>query len=369
MILRIIKLIHKDLRQFTRDRLLLISVLIGPTLLLLAVASTATSDTTDLPIAVIDLNKSVASRQLIAALDNLDELAVRYYLHDANAAPRLLDRGAIFLAVIIPPTFDADLAASGVEPTIQLLADGTNISAASTTVSAAEGAIRAFSQKHAYAPNESSGVDLRHTARYNPTLKGSYYLIPVQLALTVYIVTLLMAASGIVREMERGTMEQLMVTPLQKIELIVGKAIVPLVVAALDFLTMLVIVVFYFRVPFRGSFWLFCALTLLFIGVEVGLGLTISALSASQQQAVMYVFMLAIFEIALSGYLVPVENMPRFLQFIAIFSPVQHYFTVTRGVMLKAATLMHLRGDVIALVLLGFGSFVLTMVNLNKRLD
>jgi ABC-2 type transport system permease protein len=189
------------------------------------------------------------------------------------------------------------------------------------------------------------------------------------LSLIVHIVTLTVASVGIVRERETGTLEQLMVTPLSRIELIVGKATLPTLVAFVNYLVMLAIVVFGFGVPVRGSVPLLLAVTLLFIMAQLTWGLVISAVSATQQQAILLIFMIAILNVAFSGYLVAVENMPLPMQLASNFFPIRHYLSMMRGIMLKGATLANLQPQLTALTGLGIASLIVSVRSFRKRLE
>jgi ABC-2 type transport system permease protein len=374
---RIANLVIKDLQQFLRDRVLLSFVLIGPTLLLLMLAQGTAAEASHLPMAALDEDRTSASRQLIVALDNLEELDVLHYPDNIEEAVRLLDGGRITLAVVIPRGFGAALESTRERASIQLLVDGSNIVAAYAALSAAEGTISDFGQEIVVQRGElpEGGnsslalLDLRTTTRFNQAMRHGYYLLPAQLSVIVHIVTLLVASAGIVRERETGTLEQLMVTPLRRIEFITGKAALPTIVAFVDFLAMLAIVVWIFGVPVRGSLALLLAVTLLFIVAQLTWGLVISTVSATQQQAVLLVFMIGILNVGFSGYLVAVENMPLLMQWASAFFPIRHYLSAVRSIMLKGATLSVITPQLLALTTLGIASLVVSVWSFRKRLD
>lgn len=374
---RIANLVIKDLQQFLRDRVLLSFVLIGPTLLLLMLGQGTAAEASHLPMAAVDEDRSSASRQLIVAMDNLEELDALHYLDNVEEAVQLLDGGRITLAVVIPQGFGAALESPRERASIQLLVDGSNIVAAYAALGAAEGTINDFGQEIVVqrgellkGGNSSLAVlDLRTTTRFNQEMRHAYYLLPAQLSVVVHIVTLLVASAGIVRERETGTLEQLMVTPLRRIEFIIGKAALPTIVTFVDFLAMLAIVVWVFGVPVRGSLALLLAVTLLFIVAQLTWGLVISTVSATQQQAVLLVFMIGILNVGFSGYLVAVENMPLLMQWASAFFPIRYYLSAMRSIMLKGATLHELTPQLFALTTLGIASLVLSVRSFRKRLD
>jgi len=373
---RISNLVVKDLQQFLRDRVLLIFVLVGPTFQLVMMGQATATDIKHLPTAIVDGDRSSDSRALIVALDTLDELDVTHYLDTEEQAGALLDKGEVTSVVLIPSGFAESLGSPSERATVQFLVDGSNILGAYAAVSAGQGAIARMGSEIAVERLRSVGatdnrvpaLDLRTTTRFNEEMNHSFYLLPSQLSLIVLIVTLLVSSMGIVRERERGTLEQLMVTPLRRIELIVAKATLPTLVALVDFLAMLAIAVWIFGVPIRGSLVLLLAVTLVFIIVQQTWGLVISALSATQQQAVLLIFMTGILSVAFSGYLVAAENMPTLMRWASKLFPISHYLTMLRAIMLKGATIADIGLQLFALLLLGIASLTISVRSFRKQL-
>jgi ABC-2 type transport system permease protein len=374
---RIVNLVVKDLQQFLRDRVLLIFVLVGPTFQLLMMGQATASDIKHLPTAIVDGDHTSDSRALMMALDNLDALDVTHYLEGELEAGPLLDRGEISIAVVIPSGFAASLDSPSERTTVQLLVDGSHILAAYAALSAAEGEIAKMGGDVALERLQSSGtsgprvstLDLRTTARFNEEMNHSYYLLPSQLSLIVLIVTLLVSSVGIVRERETGTLEQLMVTPLRRVELIVAKATLPTIVAFVDFVAMLAMTVLVFGLPIRGSIALLLGVTLVFIMVQQTWGLVISAVSATQQQAVLLIFMMGILSVAFSGYLVAVQNMPIVMQWVSKLFPISYYLSMLRAIMLKGASIRHIGPQLSALALLGVANLVISVRSFRKQLE
>ena len=365
MFVRIRNVILKELIQFGRDRLLTGFILLAPVLQLLLMAQNVERGISEQPLAILDLDRSRLSRQLIVDLDNSDELDLRFYVDDYERIRELLDGGDARLAVVIPAGFAERLLA--VRPTapqqvqVQIVTDGTNTMAASVTMSAAANVLGRFSSGLAAA----SGVvvpeliDFRTNVRFNPTMDIRDYTIPAQLGFITYQVTLAVAALGLARERELGTMEQLMVTPLRTFELTLGKGLPAIAIGGLNFAVMWVISLTVFQTPMKGSPLLLAALSLLFISTQVGWGLVISAVSRTQQQAILFVFIQAMLDMTFSGFLVPVKNMPEVLQTIARVVPLQHYLAILRSIMLKGAGLEELWCNAAALLVLGIVTWAL----------
>jgi ABC-2 type transport system permease protein len=369
--LRIRNLVAKEFVQFFRDRLMAIFILTLPVLQLILLAQATGSRISSLRVAALDLDRSAVSRQFVTALDNRRELEVCCFPATLEETHRLLDQGQVTLVAIIPAGFAADLDALSHAPQVQFIADSGNsvvgrvaLSAARATV--AEFAAHRLAERGVYA---ASPLELRITARFNSALNIRFFTISAQVGFIVYQVTLTVASIGLARERELGTLEQLMVMPLGRLELIVGKAVPALVIGALNFLLMLAVAVFYFGVPLRGSLALLFLLTLLFIVAEIGYGMFISSVARTQQQAILFVFVLAMVDMTFSGYLVRVKNLPLGLQAIAQVVPFRHYLTIIRGVMLKGAGLGMLWPHAAAMAAMGLLVALVAARSLSKRLD
>jgi ABC-2 type transport system permease protein len=369
MLARIWHIIIKEFIQFSRDRVLTLFLFTFPAMQLVLMAQATSSGATNLPTAILDRDHSHTSRDVAQALDNTEELVLCYFPASEGEVTHLLDSGQANLAVVIPPDFERDLFDPNASPQVQIIADGSNSIAGSVGLGTAEGVIKDYLYRLIAEEGTSSPsgilprLELRPTIRFNQTLDGRKYAIPSQLAFIIYQVTLAVAALTLARERELGTLEQLSVTPLRRFELLTGKAIPSAVIGLFDFAVMLFIVVNVYNIPMRGSWGLLFVLTALFVAVEVSWGMMISSISRTQQQAILFVFLLAMTDVTLSGYLVPVERMPWGLQAIAIFSPIRHYMTILRFIMLKGAGLITLWPEALALLVLGVSMAYLSMRN------
>jgi len=365
MILRIATIVVKELVQFRRDRILLLFIMLVPVLQLVLMAQAVSRGIDDQGVVVMDLDDTRWSRQLAVSLDNAQELEVRYYAAGNDEVRRLLDEGRARLAVVIPAGFARSLIEPGSSQPIQLIVDGTNVVAAAATLGAARGVAGRFSADLAtgYGLVAPELVDYRTNVRFNPTLDFRDYTIPAELGFIIYQVTLAIASLGLARERELGTLEQLMVTPIRRLELALGKGLPAIGVGCVNFAVTWAVGRLLFGVPMNGSLLLLSALTLLFVTAVVGWGLFISAVSQTQQQAILFVFIQAMVDITLSGFLVPVKNMPVLLQFISRFVPLRHYLEIIRSVTLKGAGLDALWAEAASLALI---SLVIWLVTLNR---
>lgn len=371
MLRRIGNLIIKELIVFGRDRLLTMFILLAPALQLFLLAQSIERGINEQPTVIMDLDHSRLSRQLVTSLDNSDELRVQFYVDDPDELRRLLDEGKARLAVVIPAGFGQELSRADSPQVVQVIADATSVMAASVVLGAVSGVVSRFSAdlaaSHGIVVPEF--IDFRTNIRFNPTMDIRAFSIPAQLGFITYQVTLAVAALGLARELELGTLEQLMVTPLRRFELALGKGIPALAIGGLNFVVMWIISLTVFQVPMNGSPLLMAALTLLFLAAEVGWGLAISAISRTQQQAILFVFIQAMVDIAFSGFMVPVQNLSPLLQAVSRVVPLQHYLTIIRGIMLRGAGLEELWVHAVALLILSLGTGLVAWRSVARRLE
>jgi len=373
MISRILNLIRKELIQFRRDRLLTPFIIFGPVLQMMMLASATATEMTHLQIAVLDQDQSSVSRSLITAFGNSSQLDSPLALDSIKQGQFLIDDGKVDMMVIIPPSFSTDIATAGRRPQVQVIIDGSNSFVALTLTQIAQGVLAHFQgellAEMGVGDTAIDGVEMRSVAYYNPELNLRHSALPAQLGLIVYMVTMLVASLGITRERERGTMEQLIIMPISRIELMIGKALPVLVISLIDFIIMHTIATRVYGVPMWGDFTLLLGLTALYVMVEMGMGLIVSSVARSQQQALQLIFLIGVTNVAFSGYMVPVENMPWLLSKLSYLFPIQHYMTILKGVMLKGAGLADIMNDVLAL--LGLGAVISTTAYLvlQRRLD
>lgn len=371
MLRRIWSLAYKELIQLVRDRLMSGFLLVFPMLQLVLLAQATGQGVRELSLAVVDLDGTMSSRALALKLDNVPELDWRHRPADSEALATLIQSGRAAIGVVIPAHFAEALIAGQIVPPFQVLLDGSNTAASRTAQAAAEGVINDFVGQFAAARGLTlhAPVTLRAQVLYNPALNARLFTIPAQMGFIVYQVTLAVASLAFARERELGTLEQLLVMPLRRFELITGKAAVAWLVGGLDFLLMYLVVVRGFAIPMRGSFTLLLGCSLLFIAVEIGYGVIISSFSRTQQQAILYVFLLAMLDVALSGYLVPVKNMPALLRSAAAVSPLQHYLVAIRAIMLKGADLTVVWPQIRALALIGGAVGLVALGTATRRLE
>jgi ABC-2 type transport system permease protein len=372
---RIWSLVVKDFIQLRRDWLLTVFIVLGPLSELLLVGWATSSHIEHLPTAVLDADHSVESRALVAAMDNSRTFNVSRFPDSPSALNALVDRGTVVVGVFIPEGFSEGLNnLTEAPPQVQVILDGADPGAAEMAQISIEGVVGTLGQRvmmeraGEIASGRGEVIRAEIRVRYNEDLSEANYTIPSEMSLMLMGVVVMVASLGIARERELGTLEQIMVTPMRPVEIIIGKAIPATIVAYVNFAVMLAVTVLVFGVPFRGSLPLFMALALFYLFVELGWGLMISAFSASQQQALLLAFLVIMVEMIFSGYAFPVENMPRVLALAANLVPVMHWQRIVRAVMLKGAGLEAFWPNILALALLGVCITTVTVWTLHKRL-
>lgn len=371
MLARIGNMVWKEALQFGRSRLLLIFVLVFPALNMLGVAEAVSTHIMHIPTAVYDQDQSPSSRRLVSMLRGSRLFDPDIYVGGQAEIEQLLEQGTVKVGVIIPPSFGADLS-GGRGTTVQVLQDGSETLTSLLAGAYLEGASYVYAQRMTGARPAGVAlefVDPRSRVWFNEDLRKENFQLPAEMAAAVAMLAVFLPAVAIVRERETGTLEQLFVTPIRSIELILSKGMLAAGIAYVGLVEALAVIVLYLGVPLRGSLALLLALGLFYVFVELGLGLVISAVVRTQGQAFLAAYFWLILESILSGQILPVENMPRVARWAAQLAPNTHFTVIVRDIMLKGSTLTDLWPQVVALGMLGVALYALAAVCLRKRSD
>jgi ABC-2 type transport system permease protein len=345
MLRRTWTLIVKELIQIIRLPILIAFVVFGPLLEMSLVAWSTSAPIDQLPTAVVDLDRSPASRRLLAKLTTTETFHFTHFLDDVDAITSLVENGDVVGALIIPVGYGEKLSApTGETATLGFVLDGSDPIAAQAELASLEGTVQKegldiLTQWLGGNKLILSLVQPRLRVRFNEELKKSIYTVPSELGLILFAIGLMLASVTIARERELGTLEQLMVGPIRRVELIVAKAIPPLILAYISFILMLLVAMYGFGVPMRGSWTLLLGSASIFLFVELSIGLMISAQARTQIQGMLLAFMWVMIEFFFSGYGVPVENMPPLLQKLANIFPIYHFMIIFRAILLKGVGL------------------------------
>jgi ABC-2 type transport system permease protein len=373
MFLRIWNLVLKEFTQLLRDRILIFFVIFGPVLELVMVAYSTSAGIAHLPSAVIDLDHSPQSRALVQSFQNVKTFDIQDYPANFEELRRMIEGDSIAVGIVIPNGFsDRIISPASPAPQVQIILDGSEPTAAQASIDAAQGLIAAYGQGlslQTYTMDQGAlqPIETRVRVRFNESLKESNYTIPSEMGFMLAAITIMVASLGIARERELGTLEQLMVTPLRPVEMVIGKAIPAVVIGYIVFLLMLTISLIGFGVPMRGSWPLLLGLAAFYLFVELGWGIMASAISRSQLQALLLVFVFIMVEMVFSGYAFPVENMPTALQVVSNLFPIKHWLIVFRSVLLKGAGPASFWQELVALAILGTGVLSLTVWLLRRQ--
>lgn len=369
-------LVWKEFLELRKDPKLFGVVIIAPILQLTLLGYAATTDVRDVPVVVADGDRSSSSRELIARFDGSPNFTVLDVVSTVNDVEPYLERGRAWLALSIPAGYGVQVARR-IPVTLQVIADGSDSNSTTVALGYATSLIGGYAQelveaRVAAAPpaeepvRRAGSIEPRIRIWFNPQLESRHFMIPGVLALVLLVVTANLASMAIVREKELGTLEQLNVTPLRRWELIAGKLLPYGSIAMVDVLLVVAVAVFWFEVPLRGSFALLLAMSLLYVVCTLALGLFISTISETQQQAMMTAtFFFLTPMIYLSGFIFPIENMPQVIQAVTYLIPLRYFLVIVRGIFLKGIGLDLLWPQAAALA--AWGSIVLALAVSRSR--
>lgn len=372
---RLISIIRKEFVQIFRDKRTLALILVIPIMQLFLLGYAATNDVRNVPLAVFDQSYSPEARALLDAYRASDYFEVAYAVASDAELQTLIENGQAQAGLIIPPDYAVRLQEGNAQ--VVFILDGSDPTVASTALSAAKligqnHATGILSEKVARAGQNlklQPPVDVRTTVWYNPDLISAYFMIPGVIGMILYAITAILTASAVVRERERGTIEQLIVTPIRSWELVVGKILPYTILGLFDTLEVLLVGHWWFGVPIRGSMLLIILISLIFLLSGLGVGLLASTVANTQQEAMLTVWMTLLPSIFLSGFFFPLEAMPSVLYYISYAMPLRYYLSIIRVLLLKGVGIASILPDMIALTLFGIVIMGAAALRFRKRLD
>jgi ABC-2 type transport system permease protein len=382
---RLRQIIRKEFIQVLRDPRTRSMLFLPPLIQLLIFGYAASLDVDNAKLAWFDQDRTPESRQLLSEFQGSGRFVIAGLPVDERAMQLMMDRGQVDAIVRVLPGFGRDVE-RGRQSSVQVLVDGTNSNTASIVSGFASQCIARYSSEVAkaqgrtmmVAPTMESGAAVSRPAPgltsrtriwFNPDLRSRNYFIPGVIVNIITLVTLSLTAMAIVREKEIGTMEQLMVTPIRPMELIIGKTLPFVAVGLWDMLLVMGAALLIFHIPFRGSFWLLLASTLLFLLSSLGAGLFISTVSKTQQQAMMATSLFFQPFFMLSGFTFPIRNMPQVAQWLTFVNPVRYFMEIVRGVFLQGAGVEALWPQMVALAIFGVAILAASVSRFHKQLE
>jgi ABC-2 type transport system permease protein len=357
---RLKAMLFKEFRQVLRDKRMKVTIFVAPIFQILVFGYAATTDVKNIPTAIYDLDNTPQSRDIIRNFTSSKYFRVKQYIYNDKQLETLIDKSVASAVIRFNHGF-AERLNNGGDAEIQLILDGTDSSTASVIMSYAGSIIRQYSQKELdkrinilpLKIESFPSVDLRARVWFNENLESRFFYLPGVIAMLVTVMTLLLTSMAVVREKEIGTMEQLIVSPLRPTELILGKLVPFAIIAVIDVIFITVVGVFWFKLPIRGSVLLLFGSTFVYLITSLGMGLFISTISATQQEAMMSTFLFIFPANLLSGLIFPIANMPKIVQLITYLNPLRYFVVILRGIFLKGTGLEVLWPQILALFLFG----------------
>jgi len=367
---RVRVLVQKELRQLFRDPKTKRIVFAAPIIQLFLFGYAVNTDVRDVATVVLDQDQTSESRLLKESLTASGYFRIVEEGDRPEDIERALDRGAAVMGLQIPPGFGRDLKA-GEEANVQILIDGTSSNTATVAQGYAGQIIQKFAARQAVEQGVglTGGIDLRARSWYNPDLSSQVYNVPGVIGLLLLLMALLLTALAVVRERELGTLEQLMVSPINPKELILGKTIPVIIICMVDLALITTISLLWFQIPLRGSVPALILASLLYVMAGLGLGLFISTISRTQQEAFLTMFLFILPAIILSGFMYPVDTMPVSFQYLTLLNPVRYFMEVVRGIFLKGQGVGALWEHFLILAVMGFLAIWGASKRFRKRLE
>jgi len=380
---RLKSMLIKEFIQAFRNPRMRIILFLPPLVQLLIFGYAANTDIRNISLGVYDLDKTPESREMIEHFASSGYFRVLESPQSPLEIRRLIDEGKISAALQINAGFARQLRTRQ-GTTVQMIVDGTDSNTASVVTAYAQTIVAEYSrqilaQRIFSLPNipdemkrpffVKGGIEVESRAFFNPNLESRNFYVPGIMAFLIMLVTLLLTCMAIVREREIGTMEQLIVSPIRPFELILGKTIPFAIIGYIDVLIVTLVGVFWFEVPIRGSVLLLLAATTIYLLSSLGIGLFISTISHTQQQAMMTMFFFFVPAILLSGFVFPIANMPTIVQYLTYANPLRYFLVIIRGIFLKGSGFDILWPQMLALGILGGIVFTFSSLRFRKRME
>jgi len=365
----------KELIQTLRDKRMRITLIVPPILQLIVFGYAANLDVKHIRTAIRDLDQSIESRDLIGRFGSSKYFDIVAFPNTPGEVKTLIDQGEVTVSIEIPTDFSKKLK-KGDMATVQIVVDGTESNTALIALGYANQILSEFStqvlgkrlNRAGLIGFEQAGVDLQQRTWFNPNFESRLFYVPGVIASIAFLVPIILTAQAIVREREIGTLEQIMVTPIHSWELMVGKTLPFVLVGLFDVIMIALIGVFWFEVPLRGNPLVLLLGAVLFLMSSVAIGLFISTICTTQQQAQISTFFFTMPAFTLSGFAFPIENMPEWVQYLTYANPLRYFLVIIRGVFLKANGLDILWPQMVALAILGGLMILLSSLRFQKRL-
>ncbi len=370
---RILFMTRKEFKQVFRDPPMVALIFLVPLIQLLILAFVFTTEVKHLKTTIVDLDNTAVSREIVRAFAHTDRFDVIDVSRDPSSIQPDMKSWRTQVAVVIPSHFSRDLI-RGDRPAVQVVLDGVDGNSAGVGLGYAAGILRTFglgyasSPAHIWSPPNFHLVSMEERMVFNPELSSQRFMVPGLVVVLLTILPMMLSSMSLVREKEIGTLEQLLVTPLKKHQLLAGKLLPFLILSYVELAGVTVVAVVVFRIPMAGSYTLLAVLGFAYLFTTLGLGVFISTLSHTQQQAMFVAWFLMVFMLLMSGFFIPIANMPAFLQKLTYLNPMRYFMSITRDIFQKGSTLRYLWIDAVPMTVFGLAIFAFSVAKFQKRL-
>ncbi len=362
---RVTALIKKEFRTIWNDPKSRAIIIAMPLMQLLVFSNAVTMEVKNIDAVVLDYSKSVESRELLSRFENSTRFRKFYYVDNEKDFQEKLDTQKAQLGINIPNDF-AKRIKSKTGANVRIISDGRQTNSAAIGSGYASQIINLYNAE--LAGNKNSGLDITVRNWFNPNLEYKWYILTIIVAMLSLVTTLILTSLSIARERELGTFDQLIVSPLSSFEILIGKSIPPLIIAMILTMVMIGIVIVFFHVPFVGSIILFFISILISLLAIVGVGLYISSICNTQQQAILSVMTFMIPAVLLSGFISPIDDMPLCLQYLTYLDPVRFFMALSRGIILKGMGIKDVITNVIPLIIIATITLTLASRTFKRKL-
>ena len=373
---KILFLIRKEFIQVFRDRAMIFIIFLMPLIQVLLLGSAVSTDIKHTKTIICDLDCTPSSRELIQRFQHTKYFDIQFIETNQKNISTYIDQGKATIAIVIPTRFEKDLKRQQF-PKVQILVDGQDSNSSLIAMGYANRIVQAFSLEKLQASlvrnpeifRQIHLVEPETRIWYNPDLETKNYMIPGIVVILLTAVTTLLTALGLVKEKEIGTLEQLMVTPIKSYQLMIGKTVPFAILGLIEITFAIALAKLWYQIPIRGNLFLFFSFALIFMFTTLGVGMFVSTISKTQQQALFLAWFFMVFAILMSGFMFPIENMPKIMQYLTYINPVRYFITIVRELFLKGSGLSYLWLQGLIMTIFSIGIITFSAIRFQKRVS
>jgi ABC-type multidrug transport system permease subunit len=373
-------IVTKEWIQIKRDKLTLAIILLMPVLQLLATGLAIQKELRNLPTVICDQSNSSYSREFIDALKNSQYFLPKYNVQSQDEIDKKITAGQAQVGIFIPDDY-AKKIIKGKTSDVHMTLDGSNAGAARLAINMSsliasnmgqtilrKRIMALQSNSDEFAVNIEQPIDIKSQVLYNPDLKFAFFIVPGLLGMILQMLTMLFTSFAIVRERERGTLEQLMVTPISSTDLMIGKLIPYIVIGFIDMILSIIVMIWFFNIPISGQFWVLIVTSTIFLICSLGIGILISTLASTQVQAIQITFSITVPTLLLTGFVFPLDPIPMYIKWISYCLPLTYYLDIIRGIVVRGAGMLELWPQTLMLLVFAFGLIFLSVLRFRKKI-